>query len=270
MNRHPISNLRRLSLSGLILAVFMMIGILSSVTFAADKNSSDKKAAAPKAEAAPTPAPNSDKLDVSDLEKKYWSAKDTDFSVVQNRSYTKANRWAVSLMYGPILNDNYSDGLSLAVSGQYFFSERFGAEVTFIQNSSKDNNGVSTLSSTQGAKPDFDRSLGYYGVNFNWIPFYAKMSVMNSKILYFDMAFSPGFGITSYEQEYLFGNYKKSSPTASFNITQHFFLNNNFAIRAEVQNRWFNQDVISFRYNNALRTDFQHDSSFLLGLDYFF
>ncbi len=241
--------------------LFFTVLILSSVGFAADK-----KSEAP----APTPSPNSDKLDVSDLEKKYWSAKDTDFSVVQNRAYTKANRWAAALMYGPVINDTNSDGQALDLSLQYYFTERFGAELTAVTNSLKDNSAATSLSVYQGAKPDFDRTLNFYGVNFNWIPFYAKMSVMNSKILYFDMALSPGFGISTYEQQNISGNNKKTAPTFSLNVTQHFFLNNHFAIRAEVQNRWFNEDVISYRSGASLRTDFAHDSNILFGLDYFF
>ncbi len=56
-----------------------------------------------KSEAAPAPAPietkavkADDKVDISDLESKYWAPKDTDFSVVQNRTYSKDNRFMIA------------------------------------------------------------------------------------------------------------------------------------------------------------------------------
>ena len=42
-------------------------------------------------------ATKTDKVDISDLEQKYWAPKDTDFSVVQNRTYTKEKRFTFSL-----------------------------------------------------------------------------------------------------------------------------------------------------------------------------
>lgn len=260
--------------SGLILSAML---ILSQQTFAADSKTAKAAPAAPAptdaSATAATPAPgSSDKLDVSDLEKKYWSAKDTDFSVVQNRAYTKAKRWAVSLMYGPVINDSYSDGFSYDLSVQYFVNERSGIELEYLKNSTKDNNAVNVFNNDYGTRPDFDRTTSYYGVNYNWVPIYAKMSLMNTKILYFDMAFSPGVGMTQYDQQRNnAASVGKSAPTISLNITQHFFLSNNFAIRGEFQNRWFNEEVISYRTPySTLRTDFSHDTNLLFGIDYFF
>ncbi len=235
----------------------------------------DSKAGAAPSASAPqsSPAPaSSDKLDVSDLEKKYWSAKDTDFSVVQNRAYTKANRWALAVMYGPVINDSYSDGFSYNLSLQYFLNERSGIEFQYLKNSTKDNNAVNVFNNDYGTRPDFDRTTSYYGLNYNWVPIYAKMSLMNTKILYFDMAFSPGIGFTQYEQQRNnASSIAKSAPTLSLNITQHFFLSNNLAIRGEFQNRWFNEDVISYRAPySSIRTEFSHDTNLVFGIDYFF
>lgn len=257
----------------LSVSVLLLIGGFAQAQSA--KSSSSKNSGA-----VPAPAPSpesSDKLDVSDLEKKYWTAKDTDFSVVQNRAYTKAGRWAFSFMYGPMLNDSYSDGYTMAVSGHYFFSERMGLELTWNKTSAKDNKSVATLMSNQGAKPDFNRPYAFYGVGFNYVPFYAKMSVLNSKIMYFDMAITPGLGLAQYEQQMDIGGSVQSSPAAFLNVTQHFFLNNTWAIRAEFQNRWYNQDVNAYRLTSlnsangrSLRTDFAHDTMLLFGIDFFF
>src|SRR5665213_1189165 len=59
-----------------------------------------------KAGAAAKPA--DEKVDISDLENKYWAPKDTDFSVVQNRTYSKEHRWFFSAQYGIPVSDSYS------------------------------------------------------------------------------------------------------------------------------------------------------------------
>ncbi|MEO0335372.1 MAG: hypothetical protein AAF202_03205, partial [Pseudomonadota bacterium] len=41
-----------------------------------------------------------DRVDISDLENKYWAPKDTDFKVVQNRLYTKEKRFSLSTGIG--------------------------------------------------------------------------------------------------------------------------------------------------------------------------
>ena len=71
-------------------AIAILISSLTSLSFAQDKGG--------------------DKLDLKKLEDKYWAAKDTDFSVVQNRTYTKEGRAFLSLSYGPLMNDPYSYG----------------------------------------------------------------------------------------------------------------------------------------------------------------
>src|SRR3954454_2812075 len=53
---------------------------------------------------------NSDKVDVTELEKKYWAPKDTDFSVVQNRTYSKQGKFAISALYGLHIDDDFSKG----------------------------------------------------------------------------------------------------------------------------------------------------------------
>ena len=37
-----------------------------------------------------------EKVDISDLEQKYWAPKDVEFNVVQNRLYSKAGRFGIT------------------------------------------------------------------------------------------------------------------------------------------------------------------------------
>lgn len=261
-----LNNITRSCITALIVCSVLGVGHAAQ----AQKPQAQKPAA--------TPAPGSDKLDVTDLEKKYWASKDTDFSVVQNRTYSKANRFALSAQYGTLINDQYSDGNSLSTSLSYYFSERHGMELTYSSIDSKDNKSVEAFKSQNGATPDHNKIMGYYGASYNWVPFYAKMSFLSSKILYFDMAISPGLGVTSYEAQVETGNVKKTAPTASLDVTQMFFLGKHFAVRVDYKNRWFNQQVLkasgSFSgpgpAGSELRKDLNHTSLLMFGAEFFF
>ena len=233
--------------------------------------------AAPSSAPAPgQPAPGSgDKLDVSDLENKYWAAKDTDFNVVQNRLFSKAGRVAVSLNYGESLNDSWSDGPTMGGSINYYFNERYGAEVSYTKSDTKDSEATEKLKSFQGGAPNHNKMKDFYGAAFNWVPFYAKMSVLNSSIIYFDMSFSAGLGMVSYEQQMLEGNANQTAPAVTLDISQHFFLSKWLALRVDLKNRWYNEDVVTYKLPTggaprSQTSELNHQSLLSAGLTFYF
>lgn len=232
---------------------------------------------------APTPAPaaspSGDKLDVTDLEKKYWAAKDTDFSVVQNRTYAKANRFALSAQYGTLINDSYSEASIINGSANYYFSERLGIEAMYSSIDSKDSKQLEAFKSQYSTNASHNKQKGFYGVAVNWVPFYAKMAFLSSKIMYFDMAISPFVGMTTYEQQLETQGLKEQTAfTYGFNVTQSYFLSRHFAFRVDYRNYWFNEDVVKFSGTSGgagaegakIRTDLNHSSQLLFGATYFF
>jgi outer membrane beta-barrel protein len=220
----------------------------------------------------------SDKVDISDLEHKYWAPKDTDFSVVQNRTYTKAKKVVLSLQYGPTINDNWSEGYDLGVSANYFLSERYGVQATYVTSDLKNKSSLQSLINFGGGvKPDFGRMKSYYGIGFNWVPFYAKMSLLGHRILYFDMAFTPTVGMTQYDQQTVNGPQHKSAFTYGIDITQYYFLYKWFAIRADLKNQWYSEEIVKYQQGSSttptgakLRTESNHTSIFLIGFSFFF
>lgn len=223
----------------------------------------------------PGAATSEDKLDVSDLENKYWAPKDTEFSVVQNRSYTKEKRFALLLSYGRLINDSFSDADNFTFSGSYFFNERYGIEVLGNIASPKDGaavRGVRNLAfNTSGVIPAHNKVNSYYGVNFNWVPFYAKMALLEKKILYFDIMFSPGLGLTEYTNILKAGNSGgHTSPSLAFDISQQVFVNNTFAVRVDFRNRWFKEDIYYFSTGQKQKTDLTLNQILQIGLMIFF
>lgn len=219
--------------------------------------------------------PKSDKLDISDLEQKYWSPKDTDFGVVQNRTYTKEKRFSLSVLYGPIMNDVFNTGNNLGIIGNYYFSERHGVEVFYIDSDLKDSDAVSDFRklSLGGTKPDFGRVQNYYGVGYNFVPIYAKMSLLGRKIIYFDMAITPGIGMTTYEKQSDCTPKCSEEETVfsySLDITQYFFFSRRWAVRFDWRSRWFTEEVIGYTNGQKVRDKTNNTTNLLMGLSFFF
>lgn len=227
----------------------------------------------PPAEAKPAAAGSApEKVDIQDLEQKYWAPKDTEFNVVQNRLYTKAGRFGVSLQGGTLINDPYSDGTQFGGAVNYYFSETMGAELQYHRTSAKNNQSTQdyfnqgNLASTF---PNHGKLQGYMGVNFNWIPIYAKMSLLEKKILYFDLAISPGVGMTEYKQQRANGNGDVlQSFTYSLDVSQHVYISRNFAFRLDMKNRFWTEKVVDYNSGVSRSETGRHAISVLLGITY--
>lgn len=208
------------------------------------------KAAAVNGGAQPAQSGSEEKVDISDLEKKYWSTKDTDFNVVQNRLYSKSGRLLLSANFGTLINDPWSTGQAYGGSAAYYLSEHFGIEGIFDYVNSTDNTASQRLI-TKGAYPDNNKINQFFGVNFLWAPVYAKMSLMSSTIIYFDMQFGLGAGFQSYVQQRDDGNQTKQAAAVELDVTQHFYLSKHFAIRIDFKNRWYQDEVVYYRATSA-------------------
>ncbi|MFN7727905.1 MAG: outer membrane beta-barrel domain-containing protein [Bdellovibrio sp.] len=224
-------------------------------------------------------AKDSDKLDLKKLEDKYWAAKDADFSVVQNRTYTKAGRPFVTLSYGPMVNDEWSIGRMTNVSGGYYLSERWGFELAHEMGDLKENEGLVQIKKFNGLQPNYNKFVSYTSANFIWVPFYAKMSFLDRKIVYFDMQFALGLGSMTYESQLdpsETSHEKKTTLGYNFDFTQQLFFSEHFAVRLDLKNKWSKQDLQRYRLggsgaaNRDLGTTNRQDTSFLLGLTFFY
>lgn len=217
------------------------------------------------------------KVDISDLENKYWAPKDTDFSVVQNRTFSKDNKILIAPQWGRLINDPYSEGNLFGLTANYFWSERMGVQLSYMKANLENNQAVkdlATLATTTGARPDHGKISSYYGVGYNLVPFYAKMSFWGKRIIYFDMAFTPHIGMTIYDQQIESGNKSKSALTYGIDISQLFFFNKYFAIRADLRNQWRSEEIVKYRGTTmgqvVTSSKSQQDTLFLIGATFYF
>ena len=73
------------------------------------------------------------------------------------------------------------------------------------------------------------------------------MSVLGKKIIYYDLAISPGLGMLSYEQQLqTMGNKSQTSMAFTLDVTQYFFIKKNWAIRVDLKNKWFDEEVLKY------------------------
>lgn len=212
-----------------------------------------------------------EKVDISDLEQKYWAPKDVEFNVVQNRVYSKAGRFGITPAIGPLVTDSFSSGTVYGLSANYYFSERYGVEATYSKYSLKDSTVTEGFISSNGTTADFNRQTYFYGASFNWIPIYAKLSLLEKKILYFDMSISPGIGVMGYEQQVSSGSAPQNSSIAfTLDIAQHYFLSKEFALRVDMRNRFYNDSVIKYRTREPVKDKGNHSVAVQFGLTYYF
>lgn len=219
----------------------------------------------------------SDKIDIQKLEQKYWSAKDTDFNVVQNRTYTKEKRFNFSAGYGLPINDPFYEGNVNSLMTSYYWNERMGVELNYTVSQFKTNDAFNNFVSDNAIYPNHNTFLNSKILNYSWTPFYAKMSFLDKKIIYFDMALGFGLGTTEYRQNTETGGKKKSALTKAFTITQHFFFSQHFSFRMDYVNKWTDEEKLRYQIrpgetedDRSLGSKSVNDSSLTFGLTYWY
>lgn len=222
----------------------------------------------------------SDKVDLKKLEDKYWSAKDEDYGVIQNRTYSKAGKFYGSVVAGTLINDTFAKAKPLGGMLGYYFSEDFGIELSYLNLGAQKNESVEKLNSISTAvSPNYNLVKNSYTISATYTPFYAKMAFMNKSILYFDMGFTLGAGMTNYEQvaspgvgqaEQLFS---KSSPHVEIGFMQQLFINKHLAFRMDLKNTFYNSKVRPYQYNgntaNGEESKSTNDTTLTFGVTLF-
>lgn len=188
------------------------------------------------------------KVDTRKLIDNYWSPSKGEYRVIQKRYFAKQDRVNVSLLGGLHINDPYSKGFAATISGGYFFSEHLGLELDYTQSFLDDGEAQEALNkeSTGSATFEYGRTLSSFGAKLIYSPIYAKMSLLGTNLIYFDLMFSLRLGMVSYEQITKAEDSDQSTVSAGLGIHQLFYLNKSTALRIDFQNNWYNSDVRSF------------------------
>lgn len=197
----------------------------------------------------------SDKLNVDNLEKKYWSSKDDSFTVVQNRTFTKVHKYFLSLQTGKLINDGFSEATPSGLSFGYFWNERWGIEYDYQSLQAKDNQVTNGFNQNFGVYPNFNRTKATNSLGIVFVPVYAKVSLFEQKILYLDLALGLNLGTTDYVIETDKGQVAKSTGQIGIDVTQHWFLSQSFALRFDIRNKWSAQEQLKYQISSTASED---------------
>lgn len=254
-----IINLKRISCLAVSIALVLFI---SNQTQAQTNNEAPAPTNSQKTSTTPTKSSSSDKIDLKKLEDKYWSAKDDDYGVIQNRTFAKKSKFYLSLVYGPLINDPFTKARALGGMLGYYLTEDFGIELSRFDYSSQKSDTVSAFESQfSGTRPDYNLIKANTALSLTYTPFYAKMAFMNKAIMYFDMGFTLGMGLTDYEiqkvdKDSITGattsaNEVMSAPHFEIGVMQQLFLSQYFAFRLDIKNTFYQQKSQQYEFANV-------------------
>lgn len=223
---------------------------------------------------------SSDKVDLKKLEDKYWGAKDEEYGVIQNRTYSKAQKFYGSLVWGTLINDPFAQAKPVGAMLGYYFSEDFGLELSYLNHDAKRNDAVEALNKIDNSvNPNYNLVKNSMTASLTYTPFYAKMAFMNKAILYFDMGFTAGIGMSTYDQvtkptTSASENFNsKSAPHFELGFMQQLFVSKNVAFRLDLKNTFYSQKVIPYQSNfnttTGEETKSANDTTLTFGLTLF-
>ncbi|HLE11588.1 MAG: hypothetical protein A2504_05485 [Bdellovibrionales bacterium RIFOXYD12_FULL_39_22] len=124
-----------------------------------------------------------------------WLDPDKEVYVLQNKKYRKDKKAHLSAGYGMTTNGAFVDATSLQGRVGFFFTEEWGMEFLYAQNSGEENENFQSVLNIGGpGSTPFRRIVeNYLGAMVLWSPFYAKVNTFNS-IVYVDWMVGLGYG----------------------------------------------------------------------------
>lgn len=204
-----------------------------------------------------------------------------DISVIQRRFLPKTNRFELNLSFETMLNDNfYYIGGGSAHLG-FFITEKHGLAVEGHYMLRQERPVTAYLSQPPNSIKSYNliASQIYAGAYYKWSPFYGKFAALDRKIIYFDMFFTLGGGMTKIsrglsDKELLslqggevfdFSLAKLWWPTVSLGLGQVFAISKNFGFSWDLKWKFY-----LYRFKNDTNSRNHSDLSFSLGLNYYF
>ena len=185
--------------------------------------------------------------------------------VLQNRYFTKVWRPEFGLSVGKYMNEAYTDTTTQGVRGSVFFNELIGVELQYQQTSiadSKDRQALKQLryremGTDNIVSPDVEVNQIYDSMDVNCIvaPFYGKLNLFDTLIIYSDLYLTAGLTKLGTEQG--------SKTAISIGAGQRFYWEKALSFRIDFRNRNFDEKKSGEKYNRDTQ-------SIDIGVSYFF
>lgn len=219
---------------------------------------------------APTPTarpnPKAERMNVDALKQKYWATgEEADLQVVQNRKYSKANKFEVGIYAGTISSDPFLTTKNLGGRLGFNITEYIAVSALLWKSFPKNSSATEqlerdTIFNGRAVTANTNPTKSYMGGEFNFIPIYGKLSLLGKLIIYYDLKLSGGLGMTKTET----GNYF----TPSFGIGQKIYITNNIALALDYRYMRYSETVMNKTFGGVAGTRTNSTDVITLGVDY--
>lgn len=255
---------RQLTYSALTALTMVLTTCLSPAAYAADTAVSPTTG--------PTQGPSdtdssAEKVNVDSIKEKYWARGDqSEMGVIQNRTYTKDGKWELGVFGGAILTDPFLNVNNYGFNLGYHFSEYFSLSALAWRSSASNSSALNTFVSTEGVSTNYNKPLGYYGIEARGSFLYGKLSLLGNSIIYYDMHLLGGLGLT----DTVNGQYI----TPDIGLGQQVYLSKVVSIRLDYRFMYYHeaikQDVIIQQLGQVVGHRSNFSNVITLGVSFMF
>jgi outer membrane beta-barrel protein len=194
------------------------------------------------AQAAPPAAPaaaadRAERISVDVIKEKYWAkGEESELQIVQNRKYSKKEKFELGVYGGIIATDPFLSVKNVGGSLGFHFTESFGLNVLYWKAVVNPSSALTQFEAQSGNTTNTNKPEGFYGGELLWSPIYGKLSLVGKAILYFDMRFMLGAGMTKTES----GSYMMPF----LGLGQQIYLGKTAALKLDVRAGRYNEAII--------------------------
>jgi outer membrane beta-barrel protein len=140
------------------------------------------------------------KLPIDKVKERYWGkGRDTELRVVQNRLYSKAQKFELGVFGGFVSTDPFLSVKNYGASLGYHFNDYIAVAALFWKDSVSNSAAVAALQqdSNNTNTADTNYPSTFVGAEVDYTPLYGKLSLVGKQIVYFDTHVDGGLGTTS-------------------------------------------------------------------------
>lgn len=187
------------------------------------------------------------KKSLEDLEREYWRKKDLSPNVVQNRAFSKDGAFSVGLSLGSMISDPILEGTTGQLELHYFFTEEHGISLGYEAFQTGINDFTKNFIDRFGlTSPDHNIPKSMVHLSYSYYPIYGKLSLLKSKIIYYDLGVSIGYTHVNLDQQRVEGPNPTSASGFHIDLRQYFYLTSYFALSGAIRNVWSQQERVRF------------------------
>lgn len=218
----------RILIRAILLTSLIALSLISLQARAEESTASAPSASSPD---------GAEQVNVENIKQKYWARGDeSEIGVVQNRLYSKANKFELGVFGGFVTTDPFLNVKSTGASLGYHFNEYWSLNVLGWTSFVSPSSALTTFREIMGAETNYNSPKSFIGVEGVASFLYGKLSLVGKKIIYYDMHLSGGSGMTDTESGRYF--------TPFLGIGQQIYIAKSISVRVDYRLMGYRETII--------------------------